>query len=200
MPMGFFRKPIRQSFSLCLLLAGLAEAAPPPMPDYLPEPPPLPPEMLDKRPLQPPPDLPDPSVLFAQLKQLEELLSLPPEKLVSLRQTIEYIEKLGPEEREAMRLRLTQITRVTPELREEIDSMATFLPADLHSNLSQFWLAASPTERENVRSQLASLPDPKKTALLSSKVEAFVQRREELFAKMKASLENRKQNAGVPPP
>ena len=137
-----FNRSLRCSISL-MLLACMVQADPPPVPRNLPTPPPLPPELLEKGPPTPPPDLPDPSELFAQLRQLEELLSMEPGKLSSLRQTIEYIEKLSPDEREAMRLRLVEITRATPALKAEISTLKTRLPPRLESSFSQFWLAAS---------------------------------------------------------
>ena len=198
--MGFLLYHIRAvALSACLPAISLTAAAPP---EGLPDPPPLPPEVRDRVPMTPPPDLPDPSELFAQLKQLEELLSLSPTKLSKLRQTIEYIEKMAPDEREAMRIRLSQITRVTPALRQEIDQLAQWLPKDLHSGLSQFWLAASTEERDRVREQLARLEDPEKSDFLGERVRAFIQKRDEVFAKMRASLEKKRedlQDSASPP-
>ena len=176
---------------LLLALASCVQAAPPPMPENLPKPPPLPPELLEKGPPTPPPDLPDPSEMFAQLRQLEELLSMEPEKLSSLRQTIEYLEKLSPEEREAMRLRLVEITRATPALRSEINKLKVLLPPDLQSSFSQFWLAASVDDRDQIRSYLQEHSEEEQVAFLSAKVESFIKRREEVFARMKDSLEAR---------
>jgi len=191
--MGFFRIRSLRCIFLLLALFSRLQAAPPPVPEGLPTPPPLPPELLEKGPPTPPPDLPDPSEMFAQLRQLEELLAMAPEKLSSLRQTIEYLERLSPEEREAMRLRLVEITRATPALRAEIGQLEGFLPNNLRSSFSQFWLAATEEERSTIRNYLEDHSgNQEKIDFLSAKVEAFVKRREEVFARMKESLEARR--------
>jgi 3-dehydroquinate synthase class II len=169
---------------------SLASSQPP---ADLPPPPPLPEEMLSKRPSEPPPDLPDPSELIAQLQQLEELLSLEPEKLQKLRETIEFIEKMSAEEREAMRIRLSQVTRMTGALRAEINTLADLAPAVSKSNLSQFWLAATEAERADIRTRLEGLDSGQKHILLSNQVQAFVQHRDAVFARMKETLEAKRQ-------
>jgi hypothetical protein len=138
--------------------------------------------------------------LYSQLRQLEELLSMPPEKLSRLRQTIEFIEKMSPDEREAMHIRLSQITQMTPELKAEIKQLANLLPADSRSDLSQFWLASSPTERELIRNKLASLEADDKKQLLEARIRAFVLRRDEVFAGMKASLDRKREGLGKKDP
>jgi hypothetical protein len=150
--------------------------------------------------MTPPPELPDISQLQTQLKQLEELLSMPPEKLRKLRQTIEFIEKMSPAERDSMHIRLSQITQSTPELVEEITQMSQLMPKALESTLSQFWYASSEEERQITRSQLNSLQDSQKTAYLSDKVEAFAKHRDEVFAKMRESLESRRKAQTPNPP
>ena len=174
---------------LWALVAGPAFAQVPSLPEDLPKPPPLPQEMKDRAPARPPPDLPDPAKLIEQLKQLEELLSLSPEKLKSLRQTLEFIEKMNPQEREAMRIRLSQVTQLTEDLRKEIDALAKTVPISERSNLSQFWLAASEEERETVRQKLASLDPDEQSQYLKKKIEAFVIHRDAVFEQMKSSLE-----------
>lgn len=180
------------SLIVAVLLSGLSSpglrAAGPP----LQAPPPLPPEILNSRPPAPPADLPDPSELIAQLKQLEELLSLSPEKLSKLRQTIEFIEKMSDAEREAMRIRLAQVTQMTDELRQEIDSLARFIPVARRSDLSQFWLAASDAERTAIRNELSDLPPSEKSDLLLSRIASFVERRDEVFSKMQQSIEEKR--------
>ena len=182
------------SFVLLLLAAGSGPAVlaqPSQRPPNLPEPPPLPPS-LEGRPMEPPPDLPDFSELQEQLRQLQELLSMPPEKLRKLRQTIEFIEKMSPAERDAMHIRLSQITQATPELKDEINQLARRLPGDLHSSLSQFWYASSTGERDLIRSELEQLSAEEGGAFLREKVTAFIQHRDEVFAKMRQSLEQRR--------
>lgn len=180
------------SLTVAAFLSGLSSpdllAASPP----LQAPPPLPPEILNSRPPAPPADLPDSSELIAQLRQLEELLSLGPEKLRKLRQTIEFIEKMSDAERESMRIRLSQVTQMTDELRQEIDSLARFLPAARRSDLSQFWLASTDAERTAIRRELSDLSPSEKSALLSSRISAFVERRDEVFSKMQQSIEEKR--------
>lgn len=168
-------------------------------PDF-PTPPPLPDEIMERKPMTPPPGLPDPSELIAQLQQLEELLSLSPEKLGKLRQTIEFIERMSPDEREAMRIRLTQVTRLTSGLRQEIDQLAELVPSLRKSDLSQFWLAASESQRVALRDELESLSPKDKTGLLEDEVTTFVQRREEVFEKMRRKLEEKKRANPNPGP
>jgi hypothetical protein len=146
--------------------------------------------------MQPPPDLPDMSELQSQLKQLEELLSMPPEKLRRLRQSIEFIERMSTVERESMHIRLSQITQATPELLEEINTFNRFLPQHLHSTFSQFWYASSEEERGSVRSRLSELETRDKIEFLTPKVEAFARHRDEVFAKMRESLENKRKSQG----
>ena len=142
--------------------------------------------------MQPPPDLPDFSELQAQLRQLEELLALPPERLSKLRQTIEFIERMSQAERDAMHIRLSQITQSTPKLKAEINQIARVLSPDLHSSFSQFWHASSAEERENMRSMLDTLSDEEKSTFLEEKIATFVQHRDKVFTTMKQSLENKK--------
>ena len=178
-------------FGLFFLLQAtglLAREAPP----DLPEPPPLPPEMRDKRPQGPPPDLPDPSELIDQLKQLEELLSLSPEKLQRLRQTLEFIEKMSPQEREAMRIRLAQVTQMTDARKAEITSLMRFLPDIPKSDFTQFWLATSSETRARIRSELETRSPAGKTAFLTPHVREFIEKRDEAFARMRSSLEEKR--------
>lgn len=184
--------------ALSLLLSGSFCGASPP-PDSLPQPPPLPPEMLDKRPEGPPPDLPDPTELVNQLRQLEELLSLSPERLQRLRQTIEFIEKMSAQEREAMRIRLAQVTRMNDDLRREIDDLASLLPEIPKADFSQFWLAASEQEREAVRKALSDKDEAAQTRYLQPRVEAFVEKRDKAFARMRQTLEAKRQSLEAQP-
>lgn len=187
----------KQSLWLVLLLwilevGSSACAQPSQRPENLPKPPPLPPS-LEGRPMEPPPDLPDFSELQEQLRQLQELLAMSPEKLRKLRQTIEFIEKMSPAERDAMHIRLSQITQATPELKDEINQLARRLPPDMHSSLSQFWYASSPTERESIREQLEQLPPDKGAEFLSGRVNTFIAHRDEVFAQMRESLERKRE-------
>jgi len=186
-------------FGFTLIVAITAYAQEPPMrPGNLPKPPPLPREMLERAPAQPPPDLPDPAELIAQLKQLEELLSLSPDKLKSLRQTLEFIEKMSLEEREAMRIRLSQITQMTSSLRREIDGLGVHVHPKDKANLSQYWLAATEEERQQVRDGLNELAPDEKSQLLAGKIAAFVQHRDEVFQRMKDSLESKREALKAP--
>ncbi len=198
MPIG--RLALRTLWSVLALACLVCGAQPPPPapPAGLPTPPPLSPELLKRRPPEPPPNLPDPAELMAQLRQLGELLELPPERLAALRQTIEYLEKMTPQEREAMRIRLRQATQMTPALRAEINAMAGLLPPEQLSDLSQFWLAATDAERQSIRDQLASLEPDASSRLLTEKISAFIQRRDAAFEGMKAALEAKKRAQAQP--
>ena len=168
-------------------------------PEDLPQPPPLPPSLKNKI-LTPPPNLPDPTELYAQLEQLDDLLNMPADKLNRLRQTIEFIEKMSPDEREAMRIRLSQITQSTPEMKEEIQDLANRFPGVNKLDLSQFWLAASADERESVRNNLSKLDQEGQSTLLKAKVDAFVKRRDAVFESMRSSLEHKRQIIPEQPP
>ena len=163
-----------------------------PAPDTLPPPPPIPQELLNRRPPPPPANLPDPSELIGQLKQLDELLSLPADRLLRLRQTIELIEKMSPAERETMRIRLAQVTRTTPELRSEIDAFTAMLPTLPRTDISQFWLAASPEERDSVRLNIEKMEPAAAAEFLLRAIQQFVRKRDDAFQKMQAELEAKK--------
>jgi hypothetical protein len=183
--------------ALCIGMP-LSWANKPPAAD-LPAPPPLPPNFRAAPPT-PPPDLPDPAELHAQLNQLGELLAMSPEKLNKLRQTIEFVENMSSAEREAMRIRLSQITQATPQLREEVRSMQAAFPSIPRSDLSQFWYAASKGERESVRQRLKELTDEERKPYLNAKVEAFVRHREAAFNSMKETLKEKRRSAGKTEP
>lgn len=161
-------------------------------------PPPLPPEFLNKPPPTPPPDLPDPSELIDQLRQLEDLLSMSPEKLLKLRQTVEFIEKMSGPEREAMRIRISQVTQMTDELRREINELSSLVPDVRKADLSQFWLAEREEGRAEKRRILKDLPEPGKSAKLESWVTAFVEKREIVFGKMKEALSAKRKSPPGP--
>jgi len=191
---------LRITIAAVLLLGTLSStlAAPASRPENLPKPPPLPESLRDKRPEKPPPELPDPSQLIDQLQQLQELLSMPPERLQKLRHTIEFIERMSPSEREAMHIRLSQITRMTDELRDEIRDLANHVPSLPQSDVSQFWLSNSQSEREAFRSHFSKLDNVEKAAFLKEKVDAFVERRDEVFARMRESLEKKRRTLTPP--
>ncbi|MFO7724040.1 MAG: DUF3106 domain-containing protein [Oceanipulchritudo sp.] len=188
------------ALSVCLLLQASARLAGEEEPPPLPKPPPLPPEMRENRPQGPPPDLPDPSDLIDQLKQLEELLSLSPEKLQRLRQTLEFIEKMSPQEREAMRIRLAQVTQMTAERKKEIKELMRHLPDIEKSDFTQFWLAANSDTRATIRSKLEELPAEEGSAFLQARVLDFIEKRDEAFARMRSSLEEKRDQLEAPKP
>lgn len=190
-------KPFIQGILLFCALGICLQGWALPNPENLPVPPPLPPSLKNK-PLTPPPNLPDPTELYAQLNQLGDLLNMSPEKLNKLRQTIEFIEKMSPNEREAMRIRISQITQSTPELKKEIQKLVSRFPKISISNLSQFWFAASKDERTLIRQSLESLEEDKQFPFLNAKVEAFVKKRDEVFDSMRTSLEQKRKNIPSP--
>lgn len=192
---------MRLSLLAGFLLSGIATAQndsppsepPPPPPKNLPDPPPLPEDVRESKPGEPPSDLPDPAELIEQLKQLDSLLRMPPNKLKRLRQTIEFIEKMSDSEREAMRIRLSQITQSTPELKKEINDMAQWID-DLNKNdISQFWLSLKSQDRKRLRNHFQSLEKEKKASLLKEKVQSFIQERDRVFQKMQNKLDRKKE-------
>lgn len=196
--MGCLRIKIYALFLCAALLGPASPAFAQPGNPPLKTPPPLPPELLNNPPPQPPPDLPDPSELISQLKQLEELLSLSPDKLRKLRQTIEFIEKMSEPEREAMRIRISQVTQMTDALRQEIDTLSRLVPAIAKPDVSQFWLAEKETDREIKRKALDAASGSRKSELLTDWITAFVHKREAVFREMKEALEEKKANLPSP--
>lgn len=142
--------------------------------------------MRNKAPLQPPADLPDPADLIEQLRQLQELIAMSPEKLAKLRQSIEFIERMSPADREAMRIRLAQVTQLNKELQLEVDQLHTLAPHLRKANIAQFWIASSEEERDITRRTLALLPPLEQATLLSTSVEAFVRKREATLDRMRS--------------
>lgn len=173
-------------------LAGVLLCGQPNLPENLPKPPPLPPEILKRKPPTPPPDLPDPSELMEQLRQLEELLSMTPEQLRKLRETVEIIENKSPAEREAMRIRLRQVTQMTDALRTEIASFRQIAPSLSNSDLTQYWLSLEREQRESAREVMRDLSRENKRAFLLEAVSSFVERRDELFSEMRKNLPDRR--------
>lgn len=165
----------------------------------LPTPPPLTDEMRNQAPVKPPPNLPNPADLMEQLRQLQELIAMSPEKLVKLRQSIEFIEKMSPDEREAMRIRLAQVTQLNKALDSEVQNLHAIAPKLRESDLAQFWIASSEDQREATRSSLESLQSPKdKADFLHEKVEAFIQRREKTLTRMRERLQTAKDSRHNP--
>jgi len=189
-----------RTLTFLMLLGSFGNALPASdsAPPGLPQPPPLPDDLRDKRPHTPPPELPDPSQLIEQLKQLQELLSMSPERLQKLRDTIEFIEGMSPAEREAMHIRLSQITRMTDDLREEIKELARHVPSLAESDVSQFWLSNSPSDRQSFRTSFSALSDAQKTEFLKDAVRSFTERRDEVFARMRETLESKRRRLHSP--
>ena len=183
---------LRAILPCCILVSGLAGWCQS-LPMNLPEPPPLPPSLKDRQ-LALPPDLPDPSELQLQLQQLGELLNMDPEKLNKLRQTIEFVERMSPAEREAMRIRISQVTRATPELSREVNQLARLCPLVNQADLSQYWLAASQSERQRVRAELDQLNQQQRASFLENKVKAFTDKRDSAFEEMRKSLEAKRKD------
>lgn len=122
-----------------------------------------------------------------------------PEKLVKLRQSIEFIEKMSPDEREAMRIRLAQVTQLNKALDSEVQNLHAIAPKLRESDLAQFWIASSEDQREATRSSLESLQSPKdKADFLHEKVEAFIQRREKTLTRMRERLQTAKDSRHNP--
>jgi hypothetical protein len=175
---------------LCAGACSLLSA--PPAPETLPAPPPLPPNL--RVPPPPPENLPDAEQLQKQFRQLAELLSMEPEQLNRLRETLEVIQNMSPDQREAMRIRLRQVTQATPELRNEIRLFSNRFPTLNPFDLTQYWYAASEEERSSVRTQLGNLESKQQLELMSSKILAFIERRDAVFKSMRESLGKKRQS------
>ncbi len=147
-----------------LLIGGLVSLSaqtetvenPPPIPPK--EPPPLPKEILEMRPAAPPPIAPpDLSSLRERLELLDQFLSLPPERLVLIRQTIESIEKMQPQEKENLRKAVDQFFRLHPDQQQSLTlSWQQMSPAD-RELLRRRWLQLTPAEREEERKKTKAL-------------------------------------------
>jgi len=163
----------------------------------LPPPPPFPKELLNRVPPAPPPGLPDENELRGQLRQLEELLSLPAENLKRMRETIEMLERMSPEQRESLRLRLLKFKELSPALTREIDQLAPLLPESDRRMFRDYWISLTEEQRAAARERLAQLDTNGKTLWLDRETTAFAQRRDELFRTMREQLEARRREAAA---
>lgn len=162
--------------------------AEPEVPD-LPPPPPLPDDLARSGPPQLPPDLPDARELMDQLRQLDELLSMDPERLTKLRETIELIERMSAGERETMRIRLSEVTRMTPELREEIRLLSRYYPEAERGLISQFWLSLTEEQRASNRKKMNALAVPDRVEWFRAQVTRFREIRDRAFEEMRSEIE-----------
>jgi hypothetical protein len=133
--------------------------------------------------------IPDPSNLFSQLDQMNQLIALPTEQLKQLRLTIEFLEKLSPEERESMRRKLAEISIVSNARKSEVRHLIPYLPPRFHSDLSQLWMSASAEERATIQKDIEPLSNWDKGQYLIKRVQEYVTRREAVYSELVQSLE-----------
>lgn len=131
----------------------------------------------------------DPSNLFGQLEQMNQLIQLTPEQLGQLRMTIEFLENMSPDERESMRARLAQIAEVSKIRKSEVRDLIPYLPPRYHSDLSQLWMAASDQQRAKILKAIEPLENWDKGQYLIARVNEFVAKRESVYAELIQSLE-----------
>jgi hypothetical protein len=97
-----------------------------------------------------------------------------------------------------MRISISQVTQMTDELRVEIQSLSRIVPEIHKPDVSQFWLAETEADRDAKRRILDGLSGPEKSTQLKAWIADFVTRREEVFRKMKETLEAKKKALNKP--
>ncbi len=88
---------------------------------------------------------------------VERFLSLPPERLSSVRRSIELIEKMSPEEKERIREQIQRFKRMGAQQRVNIHRQWNSLSTEHRSKMRNHWLSMSEEDRQNERSKLKSM-------------------------------------------
>lgn len=156
----------------------------------------LPAELRDQVPPPPPVDLPDTERLRGQLRMLDALLTMSPEDLQRLRQSIEMIERLSPEQRMAMRARLTEM-RTPPPLPPSIAAVVQEMHPTRQRRLVQWWVSLTDDERTTVQVRLGELTVTERRMYLDENLVVF---EKHLHDRME-ELRNRavQRSVGMPP-
>ena len=151
-------------------------------------PPPLSQEILDSQPKEIPPDPPDFTDIREKLLLLHQFLSLPHERLVRIRATIEMIESMTEAERESLRVRLSTMQNDAKELEKEMNQYSEGLSLQDRTIANKYWLSQRESQREAFRTKWQQLQDHKKrAAFLKAEIEAFQERQKILIDKLPGS-------------
>jgi len=88
---------------------------------------------------------------------VERFLSLPPERLTSVRRSIEQIEKMSPEEKERIKRQIQRFKRMGAQQRVQIHRKWNSLSMEYRSKMRNHWLSMSEEDRRVERSKLKSM-------------------------------------------
>ena len=149
---------------------------PPPPPNI--QPPSLPPNLKPPQ-FRPPEDAPrekQGNSIEApeerELVRLERFLTMPQERLTALRRAIERVEKMSPEEKDALLKRIREIKSMSQQKRREFLKQFEGLSRSQRRGLAAIYYAASPDEKEEIRSKLtAANTAEKKQAFVNALIE-----------------------------
>ena len=92
-----------------------------------------------------------------EFMNLERFISLPSERLSSIRRTIERIERMTPEEKDRLRKELHQFRQLRPEMRHEISKSFDSMPIAEKRFMRQHWLQMTPADRTRERRKMESM-------------------------------------------
>ena len=94
---------------------------------------------------------------MAEMALLDRLLSMPPERLSHLRQTIERVEGMSLEEREELRKKVRHFRHLHPRERSRMFRNWEELPKETRTLLRRHWEGMSHEERRARRHELESM-------------------------------------------
>jgi len=113
-----------------------------------------------------------------ELVRLERFLTMPQERLTALRRAIERVEKMTPEEKEALLERIREIKSMSQQNRREFLKQFEGLNRTQRRGLAAIYYAASPDEKEEIRSKLTAADTAEKKQAF---VNALIEKNQELF-------------------
>lgn len=93
----------------------------------------------------------------AELAALEHFLSLPPERLASIRQLIERVESMSPEEREALQAKIAEYRQLHPRQRERMAQEFNEVPWQERGLIRAWWQQLTPDEAEAERLKMRGM-------------------------------------------
>jgi hypothetical protein len=191
-----------------ILLAGLSLAStaqprtPTEAPQKLPPKPEISEEVLASRPSAPPRDrppekAPDTTQLFAQLELLYEFLSLPPEQIIRIQNTLTMIENLSTEERARMRQRLERMQVDIGQTEQTMTLFTSFLNESEQLEFRRFWLSLKTLQRESLREQFTQTGEDQKSAWIQQQLDAYRKQQREVHQRLHSTV-SRSPQPGTP--
>ena len=92
-----------------------------------------------------------------EMRLLHRFLSLPPERLQHLRETIERIENMSTEEKDELRSKIQEFHRLNATQRRRLEQTWKEMPSESRQKLHHHWQGMSPTERRRERRKLGQM-------------------------------------------